>query len=68
MGGNIISYGRKSSIIHFSNLAIIACILSMDSSMEIICLGRFLYGLAAGVLLCAAPKIVSETVPTQLID
>lgn len=32
------------------------------------CFGRFIYGLAAGVILCTTPKIIEEIVPANLMD
>jgi MFS family permease len=34
----------------------------------VICIGRFLFGFASGVLLSIAPKLVEETVPARLLD
>jgi MFS family permease len=32
------------------------------------CLGRFIYGFAAGVILCTTPKMLEEIVPANLMD
>lgn len=33
-----------------------------------ICFGRAVFGFACGVLICATPKVIDETIPSNLID
>jgi len=40
----------------------------MILNIYMICLGRFILGFSCGVLLCATPKALDETVPGKLID
>ena len=67
-GGDFTAMGRRKTIIYFNSLALIGTALSLILHFKIICFGRFVYGFAAGVLLCATPKIMEETIPTELID
>ena len=32
------------------------------------CVGRTIVGFACGVLICATPKMIDETIPVELID
>lgn len=36
--------------------------------MVVLCIGRFIFGLAAGVLVSVGPGIISETVPSHVLD
>lgn len=40
--------------------------ISIIEHFVIICIGRFIFGFASGVLLTAAPKVIEETVPDHL--
>ena len=60
--------GRRKTIIYFNILALIGTALSLVLHFKVMCFGRFLFGLAAGVLLCATPKVMDETIPAELID
>lgn len=67
-GGDFTSGGRRRTVIWFNALALVGTAFSLVLHFKIMCLGRFLFGLAAGVLLCATPKIMEETIPPALID
>ena len=32
------------------------------------CCGRFIYGCAAGVLICTTPKMIDEIIPAKLLN
>jgi hypothetical protein len=49
-------------------VALVGTALSLVLNFKVMCVGRFLFGLSAGVLLCATPKIIDETIPASLID
>lgn len=66
LGGVIISRGRWFPILVFNWISIIGSLISIIDHFTIICIGRFIFGFAAGVLLTAAPKILEETVPEHL--
>mmetsp|Transcript_1015 Transcript_1015/g.1839 ORF Transcript_1015/g.1839 Transcript_1015/m.1839 type:complete len:220 (+) Transcript_1015:108-767(+) len=67
-GGSISKNGRRPVIIKYNLAIIVACLISIVPSIYVICIGRFLHGFAAGVLVSATPKMIDETVPTHIID
>ena len=53
----------------FSNfLAILFTGLSIVENTYVIAVARLGYGLAAGFIIAASPKILDETIPSHLID
>lgn len=68
IGGKIITYGRRRAVLIFDLLGIVGSCLSIISNFYVILIGRLVYGFAAGVLVTACPKIVEETVPSELMD
>ena len=68
VGGKIIAYGRRRSVLIFDLLGILGSVLSIISNFYVILLGRLTFGFAAGVLVTACPKIVEETVPSAYMD
>jgi MFS family permease len=68
VGGKIIAYGRRKSVLIFDLLGIIGSVLSIIENFYVILVGRLMYGFAAGVLVTACPKIVEETVPSAYMD
>ena len=64
-GGVIIKFGRRKVLLWFNIVAAIAITLTMFLSVELICLGRLLFGICAGVFLVAAPKMLDETIPVS---
>ena len=68
VGGKIIAYGRRRSVLIFDVLGLLGSALSLIPNFYVILLGRLLYGFAAGVLVTACPKIVEETVPSTIMD
>ena len=52
----------------FNFVAIFGCLLSIVLQFFIMCLGRFLFGFAAGVFIVATPRILEETVPGHVMD
>lgn len=67
-GGSLVKNGRKKMIILFSAIGIIGCGLSCVADTRIMCVGRWIYGFSAAILLVASSKIVSEIVPTKFLD
>ena len=49
-------------------MAIIGSLISVIKQFEVICLGRFIHATAAGVLVCAASKLIEGQVPAHLMD
>lgn len=67
-GGDFTATGRRKTLIYFNMLALVGTALSLVLHFKVMCVGRFIYGFSAGVLLCATPKVMEETIPTELID
>ena len=68
IGGKIITYGRRKAVLIFDLLGIIGSGLSVIPNLDVILVGRLIYGFSAGVLVTACPKIVEETVPSTHMD
>jgi MFS family permease len=66
LGGVFVGNGRRINVIIFNLVIIIGSILSVNSNWWILNIGRLVFGFASGVLLCATPKIIEETIPTHL--
>ncbi len=64
--GNFVKYGKKNCI-HGANLIVIlGAALTLVRLKEILLLGRFIYGLAAGSFCVFVPSYISEITPTEL--
>lgn len=49
-------------------MGLIASVLSVISNFYVICVGRFIFGMSAGVLIAVAPRMLEETVPHDIYD
>lgn len=67
-GGDCTLHGPRRTLIQFNALGLVGSILSLSLNFKVMCLGRFFFGLAGGVLLCATSKILEETIPVRLLD
>jgi MFS family permease len=67
-GGDFVKTGRRRSIIMFNIVGLMGSFISMLVNFHLICLGRFILGFTTGILLCATPKALDETIPGKLID
>jgi MFS family permease len=68
IGGSIIVNSRRKPILFFNLILIISSLVSIVDNFIVICIGRLVFGFATGILLVAAPKIIEETVPVDIID
>ena len=66
--GNFAKFGRWRMIIIANILNIVGCIITMvtDENQISLCVGRFISGLATGVLTVICPKYMSETAPIKI--
>jgi len=55
-------------VLLFNYVSLLGCCVTILGSIPIICIGRFIYGFAAGVFLCANPKILEETLPGRAME
>ena len=60
--------GRRPLVIISNILAIVFSGLSIVPNTWVIAVGRLGYGLSAGFIISATPKILEETVPAHLLD
>lgn len=67
-GGVFVARGRRVNVIIFNLVLILSSLMSIDKNWWVLNLGRVIFGFASGVLLCATPKIIEETIPTHLQD
>jgi MFS family permease len=68
IGGQIISRGRRKSVLFSNCLGIFGSLLSIVGNLYVITVGRFLFGISAGINVVACPKILEETLPSHLMD
>lgn len=68
-GGDCVKYyGPRKTLVYFNLLALIGSILSLSLNFKLMNLGRLLFGLSSGVMLCATSKILEQTIPVRLLD
>ena len=68
LGGDIIKYGRRFTILHFNIVGLLASCTIFTLNYNVMCVGRVVFGMSSGILLCATPKMIDETVPAKLLD
>jgi len=62
-GGDFTQHGRRTTLIYFNVVSLVGTILSLFLNFKVICVGRLVFGIGAGVLLCATPKVMDEMIP-----
>lgn len=67
-GGDFVKNGRRKTIIQFNILGAIATCFTLVLDFYSMCFGRMVFGFASGILSCATPKMLDETVPANLMD
>lgn len=67
-GGDFVKNGRRSTIINFNAIGFVGTLFSFLPNFIIMCVGRVIVGFSCGVLICATPKAIDETIPAKLID
>ena len=68
IGGVLVGKGRRINIMIFNIVAILGSAMSTISNFWVLLAGRFIFGFSSGVLLCATPKMIEETIPAHLQD
>lgn len=66
LGGKAVSKGRRKAIFVFNIIAIIGSLICQVLTVPTLCIGRFLCGIAGGVLNVVLTKSIYETVPSEL--
>ena len=64
-GGLIIPIGRRKTILIFNLLSIVGLSLSLILTFPTIIVGKLMFGITAGILSIACPKILDETIPLE---
>ena len=67
-GGMFIKYGRRKALINFNMIGLIGSLLSLYLNIWSMCVGRLIFGFSAGVMLCAAPTMIEETIPEKFAE
>lgn len=68
LGGGFIKSGRRWTILNFNIIGLLASLTIFTVNYNIMCIGRVVFGFSSGVLLCATPKMIDETVPAKYLD
>ena len=69
LAGKLFCFGKRRVVMIFQILCLVGCFLSFISlNFVTILIGRFLYGMSAGVFVSMCPVIIEETVPGHLMD
>ena len=64
--GPVASIGRWKCLIYTNIIVILGCSLTLIENWPCLCIGRFLYGVAAGSFSVFCPKYVSEVAPVEI--
>lgn len=68
LGGYLINKGRRHALIVINLMTIIGCALTIDLNIWTLYIGRFIVGVAAGMVVMAGPRMLEETVPQHLMS
>ena len=67
-GASMMKSGRRLPLILFNIVGMVGCVLSIIDNYAIMILGKFLFGMGAGVLIAVAPRMLEETIPHEIFD
>jgi MFS family permease len=67
-GSSMMANGRRLPLILFSIIGAAGCFFSVWNNYLIMMLGKFFFGMGAGVLIAVAPRMLEETIPHELLD
>jgi len=66
--GQLIKYGRRKALIYSAIIGIVGTGITIyDDSFAAIIVGRLIYGLSVGIIAIAMPRLMEETVPSNLV-
>jgi MFS family permease len=68
LGGNMLGNGKKRVLFIYNIIALLSSASSLYLNFYLICASRLIHGFATGILVCAAPKMIEETVPSHVMD
>jgi MFS family permease len=67
ISGSLVAYGRRKMLILFGIIGMVFTALTLVPNLVCILIGRCVFGIATGVFMTAAPRMLDETVPQHLI-
>ena len=67
-GAAMMKSGRRLPLVLFNIVGMGGCVLSIFDNFAIMMIGKFLFGMAAGVLIAVAPRMLEETIPHDILD
>ena len=65
--GRLVKYGRRNALILSAVLGIIGTGITIYENVWAIIIGRLIYGLSVGIIAIAMPRLMEETVPSNLV-
>jgi MFS family permease len=68
IAGVMLKSGRRKAMLVFPLIGVLGSVLSVLDSYTVMILGKFLFGLGAGVCITVAPKVLEETIPPEYFD
>ena len=69
LAGKLFNFGKKRIVMIFQIICVVGCLLSLISlNLVTIIIGRFIFGISAGIFVTICPAIIEETVPGRLMD
>jgi len=68
VSGKLVQKDRRRASIWLSLTAIIGCVVSLYLNMVVICIGRCMFGFAAGALVTCGNLMLAETIPSSKFD
>ena len=67
-GADFIKNGRRQALIKFNIIGMFGSAIALYLNFWGMCFGRMIFGFSAGVIICATPKMVEETIPSNVIE
>jgi len=68
IAGAMMKKGRRSAFLIFPLVGCLGSILSVFDNYFLMMIGKFLFGLGAGVCITVAPRVLEETIPPEYFD
>ena len=63
---SFMKYGKRTMFLVMNLFVIVGSCLSLIDNMTVICVGKILYGIAAGGMTVYSPNYISEIAPIEL--
>ena len=66
LSGSLIKYGRRRALIMSACIGIVGTAITIYENFWAIIVGRLIYGFSVGIIAIAMPRLMEETVPSNL--